>query len=246
MRTSLHTARSAGSMVSPARRMDTPVIWGGAVEAVRTPPPGPPRPAPGPAPRVPASRRSTCPRSPAPAGSAPHSPEQSGGAGEPSSQCPSGPRPARHPQHLEGQERQSMLDEQPHQPLGVEDELVPAGLLVPTAGGGLSRRAAPWPKARCPTGGPSPDDRVHAPHLRRALEDTQSPGQGVALVCRGQRRPADREEWRGGCLLPEPGLPTPDPVGGVCGGDRGLCGVGRASLWLIWREGPPPQEQGKG
>ena len=28
MRTSLHTARSAGSMVSPARRMDTPVIWG--------------------------------------------------------------------------------------------------------------------------------------------------------------------------------------------------------------------------
>ena len=28
MRTSLHTARSAGSIVSPARRMDTPVIWG--------------------------------------------------------------------------------------------------------------------------------------------------------------------------------------------------------------------------
>lgn len=26
MRTSLHTARSAGSIVSPARRMDTPVI----------------------------------------------------------------------------------------------------------------------------------------------------------------------------------------------------------------------------
>lgn len=26
-----------------------------------------------------------------------------------------------------------MLDEQPHQPLGVEDELVPAGLLVPAA-----------------------------------------------------------------------------------------------------------------
>lgn len=98
MRTSLHTARSAGSMVSPARRMDTPVIWGGAVWAVRTRPAGPPRPGPAPAPapppRVPASLRSTCPRSPAPAGSAPRSPERSGGAGELRSHCASGPRPA--------------------------------------------------------------------------------------------------------------------------------------------------------
>lgn len=59
MRTSLHTARSAGSMVSPARRMDTPVIWGGAVWAVRTRPAGPPRPGPAPAPAPPpASLRS--------------------------------------------------------------------------------------------------------------------------------------------------------------------------------------------
>lgn len=43
MRTSLHTARSAGYMVSPARRMDTPVIcstrpgWLHGVGAATTP-----------------------------------------------------------------------------------------------------------------------------------------------------------------------------------------------------------------
>lgn len=47
MRTSLHTARSAGSMVSPARRMDTPVICGGEAERAGPPPPGRPRPPPG-------------------------------------------------------------------------------------------------------------------------------------------------------------------------------------------------------
>lgn len=44
MRTSLHTARSAGSMVSPARRMDTPVIWGDEAELARSPPSGRPSP----------------------------------------------------------------------------------------------------------------------------------------------------------------------------------------------------------
>ena len=31
-----------------------------------------------------------------------------------------------------------MLDEEPHQPLGVEDELIPAGLLVPVEDGAVS------------------------------------------------------------------------------------------------------------
>lgn len=79
MRTSLHTARSAGSMVSPARRMDTPVIWGeGGVLLGQTPPHPPPSPQ---AQRVPASQHSTCPRSPALVGSAPHSPVHRAGGG---------------------------------------------------------------------------------------------------------------------------------------------------------------------
>lgn len=79
-----------------------------------------------------------------------------------------------------------MLYEQPHQPLRVEDEFVPAGLLVPEGQGRLAERAPQavcmWGGAPRLTGGPSPDDGVHAPYLRRALEDTQRPGKGVALV----------------------------------------------------------------
>jgi len=34
-----------------------------------------------------------------------------------------------------------------------------------------------------------PDDGVHAPHLGRALQNTEGPGEGLGLVRRGQRRP---------------------------------------------------------
>lgn len=65
---------------------------------------------------------------------------------------------------LKGQERQRVFNKQPHQSFGVENEFVPASLLVP-------------------------DDGVHASYLWCALEDTQCLGKGMALVSRGQRGP---------------------------------------------------------
>jgi hypothetical protein len=53
-----------------------------------------------------------------------------------------------------------VLYEQPHQPLRVEDEFVPAGLLVPEGQGRLAERA---PQAVCMWGG-LPASQV-APHL---------------------------------------------------------------------------------
>lgn len=103
-----------------------------------------------------------------------------------------------------------MLDEQPHQSLGVEDELVATGLLVP-AGPKVERERAERERAGPPSpGGSSPDDGVHASHLRRALQDAQRLGQGVALVCRGQRSPGDKPmgNTEEGGLLPELSLPT--------------------------------------
>lgn len=57
-----------------------------------------------------------------------------------------------------------MFNKQPHQSFGVEDEFIPASLLVP-------------------------DDGVHASDLRCTLEDTQCLGEGMALVSGGQRGP---------------------------------------------------------
>lgn len=59
-----------------------------------------------------------------------------------------------------------MFNKQPHQSFGVEDEFIPASLLVP-------------------------DDGVHASDLRCTLEDTQCLGEGMALVSGGQRGPRD-------------------------------------------------------
>lgn len=36
---------------------------------------------------------------------------------------------------------------------------------------------------------PLPDDGVHAPDLGRALENAEGLGEGLGLVCRGQRCP---------------------------------------------------------
>lgn len=201
--------------------------------------------------------------------------------------------------HLERQEGQGVLDQQPHQPLGVEDELVSAGLLVPKVGGKrvtrrrslreaegclgrwsrvgkegeftalqcgleqvpspvlasihpsrsqdrpalvcrgqtphsprsvlgvgsipspgdsrtLGRIAEPQfplgsPACRCqqlargwtaapevsppsPRGRGSPDDGVHAPHLRGALQHTEGPRERVALVGRSQRCPGSQHK----------------------------------------------------
>lgn len=116
-----------------------------------------------------------------------------------------------------------MLDEQPHESLGVEDELVATGLLVPV-GPTVERERAPG--AAPSPGGPSPDDGVHAPYLRRALQDAQRPGQRVALVCRGQRSPGDKPmgNTQEGGLFPEPSLPT----GRLCVTVRGTHGPGTA------------------
>lgn len=67
-------------------------------------------------------------------------------------------------------------------------------------------------------GAPSPDDGVHAPHLWRALEDTQRAWQRVALVCRGQRGSVGTDPWRTqGGLLGEPRYHTRTLVGGYEG-----------------------------
>lgn len=89
--------------------------------------------------------------------------------------------------------------------------------------GPLASHGAPSPRT-----GPSPDDGVHAPHLRRALEDTQRLGQGVALVRRGQRGPRTQSGWglKKGCRLPEPRPPTPDTV---CGGGAHVMGTVRCA-----------------
>lgn len=92
------------------------------------------------------------------------------------------------------------------------------------------------PGCPSPPGRSSPDDGVHAPYLRRALEDTQRPGQGVALVRRGQCSPGDTRSTgdSGGVLSSQsPTLPLPT----VCR-DSGVCRVGAASSWLIG--GTPP------
>lgn len=59
-----------------------------------------------------------------------------------------------------------MFNKQPHQSFGVENEFIPASLLVP-------------------------DDGVHASYLWCTLEDTQCLRKGMALVSRGQRGPRD-------------------------------------------------------
>lgn len=90
-----------------------------------------------------------------------------------------------------------MFNKQPHQSFGVENEFIPASLLVP---GGrtskLRKKGGTEPGDRVEqgweqhfTGGPLPDDGVHASYLWCTLEDTQCLGKGVALVSRGQRGP---------------------------------------------------------
>lgn len=91
----------------------------------------------------------------------------------------------------------------------------------------------------CPEEGgeSSPDDGVHAPHLRRALEDTKRSGQGVALVRRGQSRPEDtnRLGTQGGHFPQSPTLPL--QTGGVVV-RTAVCRVGAILPVVDLEEGP--------
>ena len=103
-----------------------------------------------------------------------------------------------------------MLDEEPHQPLGVEDELIPAGLLVPAEQRvsrvaeetewtcGTTTTTCRYTSQRVPIR--SPNDGVQASDLRGALQHAERPGQGVCLWGRGQDCPGrggggDRERF---------------------------------------------------
>lgn len=93
----------------------------------------------------------------------------------------------------------------------------------------------------CPEGGEegSPDDGVHAPHLWCALEDTKRPGQGMALVRRGQSSPEDTNRLgaQGGHFPPEP-YPPAAGWGGAVVVRTAVCRVGAILPVVDVEEGP--------
>lgn len=96
-------------------------------------------------------------------------------------------------------------------------------------------------RPQCPEGrGGSPDDGVHAPHLRRALEDTKRPGQGVALVRRGQSSSEDtnRLGTQGGHFPQSPTLPLQAGGRGAVVVRTAVCRVGAILPVVDLEEGP--------
>ena len=99
----------------------------------------------------------------------------------------------------------------------------------------------------------SPDDGVHAPHLRRALEDTKRPGQGVALVRRGQSSSEDtnRLGTQGGHFPQSPTLPLQAGGRGAVVVLTAVCRVGAILPVVDLEEGlysrmPSPKQPDKG
>lgn len=132
-----------------------------------------------------------------------------------------------------------MLDEQPHQPLRVKDELVAAGLPVPANGGpGWVSEGRPRPPAR-----PGEWDGPHLmmvcmPRTCGVLLRTLSVrGRGWHWCAEASAALGTQSDWglKKGHLPAEPHPPAADY--------RGQSWWARwrpPSQWLIWREGPIP------
>lgn len=128
-----------------------------------------------------------------------------------------------------------MFYEQPHQPLGVEDEFIAARLLVPADPSGFSKGAGNRQAA------PAPQEDPHLmmvcmPRTCGVLLRTLSVrGRGWHWCAEASAALGTQVDWglRRGFLFPEPHPPTPT----VCR-DSGVCRVGAASSWLIG--GTPP------
>lgn len=104
--------------------------------------------------------------------------------------------------HLGGQEGQRPLDQESHQTLGVEDELISACLLVSEEPGGVRDQTCHggWglEVGVALRGGTVPDDGVQASHLRRALQHAERLGQWLDLLGGGEERPNEGERGEGG------------------------------------------------
>lgn len=132
-----------------------------------------------------------------------------------------------------------MLDEQPHEPLGVEDEFVPAGLLVPRG----RRRGEQGGSALAASAAPRDGPHLMIVCMPRTcgvlLRTLRVLGRGWHWCAEASA--ALRTEWAVEKGLSSPRAPSSHSR--PCAGPVWWAVQGGASLWLIWREGPPLQEQ---